>query len=274
MADIYENNDFHHVGDQKQFKAGKTPEPSGHQWCDEDDESDADYENIEHTLEMKETSQTPERRRQDNSEKGTEELKSSTTAAFSIILLYVLLLMVTLGWVGFITVVFIKYSALTEEIQHLRMSHITLKENMSQLSSSLNSSSSQLQAQECIKVCPCDWILFSGSCYYYSKESRNWSRAQEYCVNQASSLAIINNVDELIYLRQKLPSNHWVGLSDRNTEGSWKWVDGRLVDMSDKYWNAGEPNNVKDEDCGELTDRKINDRSCSSDIPWICEKRA
>uniref|UniRef100_W5MQH2 C-type lectin domain-containing protein n=1 Tax=Lepisosteus oculatus TaxID=7918 RepID=W5MQH2_LEPOC len=127
---------------------------------------------------------------------------------------------------------------------------------------------------ECIKVCPCDWILFSGSCYYYSKESRNWSRAQEYCVNQASNLAIINNVDELIYLRQKLSSNHWVGLSDRNTEGSWKWVDGRLVDMSDKYWNAGEPNNVKDEDCGELTDRKINDRSCSSDIPWICEKRA
>ncbi|XP_069051998.1 CD209 antigen-like protein E [Lepisosteus oculatus] len=142
----------------------------------------------------------------------------------------------------------------------------------SQVSSSLNSLSSQLQAQGCTKVCPCDWILFSGSCYYFSKESKDWHRAQQYCVNQASSLAIINNVDELKILSSKISSGYWVGLNDLDSEGRWKWVDRTPVDMSDKYWNAGEPNNVGEEDCGELTNGKINDRMCRSAIPWICEK--
>nr|XP_015204403.1 PREDICTED: CD209 antigen-like protein C isoform X1 [Lepisosteus oculatus] len=265
---------------------------------------------------MKKRSQTPEWRNKDNSEKGviSTEFKSSTNPAAavagtkSIILLYVLLLMVTLGWIVFILLAFIKYSALTEEIQHLRMSHVTLKENSSaeirslgmkqaelmtnesqmssrlnsfifqlqvqesQMLSRLNTLSAQLQAQGCTKVCPCDWILFSGSCYYFSKERRDWSGAQQYCVNQASSLAIINNVDELKYLSSKISSVHWLGLTDSEIENTWKWVDGTTVIMSEIYWNFGEPNNVGEEDCGELTEGKLNDVGCGEIKRWICEK--
>nr|XP_015204415.1 PREDICTED: C-type lectin domain family 4 member M-like isoform X2 [Lepisosteus oculatus] len=312
MADIYGNNDFLHIEAQNQFQTGKTQLPSGHQ-CWDDEESDADYENIEYTLEMKETSQTQERRSQDNSEKRTEEFKSSTPPAAavagtkSIILLYVLLLMVTVGWVVFISLAFIKYSALTEEIQHLRKSQAALKESssseiqslkmkqvglmsndsqissavmnldsqfqthVSQMSSRLNSLTSQLQAQGCTKSCSSDWILFSGNCYYFSKETRDWSGAQQYCGNQDSGLAIINNDDELTHLSSKISSIHWLGLTDLDREGSWKWVDGTPVDK--KYWNLGEPNNAGEEDCGELKEAKLNDGRCSEIKRWICEKR-
>ncbi|MBN3313165.1 CLC4M protein, partial [Atractosteus spatula] len=77
-----------------------------------------------------------------------------------------------------------------------------------------------------------------------------------------------------MYLSSKISSNHRLGLSDSGSEGSWKWVDGTPVDMSDKYWNAGEPNNVVNEDCGELKKSKLNDTPCSINNPWICEKTA
>ncbi|KAG8014935.1 hypothetical protein GBF38_003672 [Nibea albiflora] len=68
----------------------------------------------------------------------------------------------------------------------------------------------------------------------------------------------------------------WIGLSDSETEGTWKWVDGTPMNIS--YWSSGEPNGVPDreEDCGEIldlnTEKNWNDDSCNRKRSWICEK--
>uniref|UniRef100_A0A3P9AVB7 C-type lectin domain-containing protein n=1 Tax=Maylandia zebra TaxID=106582 RepID=A0A3P9AVB7_9CICH len=44
------------------------------------------------------------------------------------------------------------------------------------------------------------------------------------------------------------------------------------------YWNSGEPNGGRNENCGEIktydSEKSWNDESCSNEKFWICEKRA
>ncbi|MGH0135432.1 UNVERIFIED_CONTAM: hypothetical protein FKN15_008041 [Acipenser sinensis] len=121
-----------------------------------------------------------------------------------------------------------------------------------------------------IQTCPCEWTLFSGKCYYFSNENRDWKKAREFCQSQDSDLTVINSDEELNYLKGKVRVAHLVGMSDLETEGVWKWLDGSLVDG--RMWNPGEPNNRGKEDCGEMSNGKLNDIPCNIKQRWICEK--
>ncbi|KAM7009667.1 LOW QUALITY PROTEIN: uncharacterized protein LKV04_001603 [Tautogolabrus adspersus] len=67
----------------------------------------------------------------------------------------------------------------------------------------------------------------------------------------------------------------WIGLTDRETEGTWKWVDGTPLTTS--FWAPSEPNNSgnRNEDCGEMKhdmENNWNDEHCDTQRLWICEK--
>ncbi|CAB1313684.1 unnamed protein product, partial [Coregonus sp. 'balchen'] len=71
----------------------------------------------------------------------------------------------------------------------------------------------------------------------------------------------------------------WIGLTDRETEGSWKWVDGTPLTI--QYWKSGEPNNYgSGEDCAERRliysnpEQNWNDAPCDQLKLGICEKVA
>ncbi|XP_042340909.1 hepatic lectin-like isoform X1 [Plectropomus leopardus] len=72
-----------------------------------------------------------------------------------------------------------------------------------------------------------DWVYFRGSVYYISSNMKNWKESREYCQQRGADLIIINSLAEQEFTRN-FQHQLWIGLTDRETEGTWKWVDGSL----------------------------------------------
>ena len=69
-------------------------------------------------------------------------------------------------------------------------------------------------------------------------------------------LATITSAAENSFILSKLPATGWIGASDAETEGTWRWVTGPEVGttLSSGYtnWNGGEPNNSGNEDYAQF----------------------
>lgn len=132
-------------------------------------------------------------------------------------------------------------------------------------------------------VCPADWHLFNDSCYFISRNSRDWPESKSFCESKGAHLAIIHTAEEQTFLWNLLPRGHWnaywFGITDEHTEDQWKWVDG--TPLVGGFWEVGEPNNHIDEDCGYIVKtlvlervpiRSWYDAPCSMYRNFICEK--
>ena len=74
---------------------------------------------------------------------------------------------------------------------------------------------------------------------------------------------------------------YWIGLSDIDKEGEWKWTDGTGL-AGYKKWKSGQPNNNKgDQDCVAILEGNYNagyhnaewnDLKCSRKLGYICKK--
>nr|XP_014130065.1 hepatic lectin-like [Zonotrichia albicollis] len=66
----------------------------------------------------------------------------------------------------------------------------------------------------------------------------------------------------------------WIGLTDRNSEGNWEWVDGTDYKSSFTFWREGEPNDSgNNEDCAHLwISGKWNDVHCTFECFFVCER--
>ena len=70
-------------------------------------------------------------------------------------------------------------------------------------------------------------------------------------------------------------SSAWIGYSDTQSEGSWKWQNPNEDGMDDNYrkWTPGRPDNYGgNEDCGAVTDQsQWEDLNCETKLPFFCE---
>uniref|UniRef100_A0A8C6VIV8 C-type lectin domain-containing protein n=1 Tax=Naja naja TaxID=35670 RepID=A0A8C6VIV8_NAJNA len=131
-----------------------------------------------------------------------------------------------------------------------------------------------------LPVYPCgaktrEWKHFDGACYFFSIQQDIWHTAESHCEEKNSELVVITNQYEQNFLQsQTRNERYWIGLSDHNDEGQWRWIDGTDYRTSFKNWLEGEPNDhSSNEDCAELSSTgKWNDVPCNIKKFYVCKK--
>ncbi|XP_062420865.1 C-type lectin domain family 4 member E-like [Pungitius pungitius] len=132
------------------------------------------------------------------------------------------------------------------------------------------------------KTYPEGWKMLSGSSYLFSTRADSWTNARTDCRDQGADLVIIDSPQEQKLISDIVKSHTWIGLSDTEIEGTWKWVNGTPLTATEAYWGA-KPGSVQpddaggNEDCVEMvvswnSKRNWNDRDCAFPLKWICEK--
>ncbi|XP_016075153.1 PREDICTED: C-type lectin domain family 17, member A [Miniopterus natalensis] len=207
-----------------------------------------------------------------------------------LVLLCLLLLVASLflGCTGLL-VTLIKYRKVMEELKLLTFQQMAwqanvtgmaglagLRKDIDQVRADTNQSLVELRGLlDCTRVtCPEGWLPFEGKCYYFSTNTKSWDEARKFCQENYSHLVIISSIAEQNFVSKahRSPRVHWLGLSDREHEGKWKWLDGSPVTLS--FWEPEEPNNVNDEDCVSMNKGGTwNDLSCNKATYWICERK-
>uniref|UniRef100_A0AAQ4RPR5 C-type lectin domain-containing protein n=1 Tax=Gasterosteus aculeatus aculeatus TaxID=481459 RepID=A0AAQ4RPR5_GASAC len=146
----------------------------------------------------------------------------------------------------------------------------------------LVSSSTERICRKCLD----GWRLFENKCYFFSSQTLTWSSSRSWCRTQGGDLLVVDSQPEQV--EDNLSGRRlWIGLSDREEEGEWRWVDGSRVLSDVQFWLSRpglgpEPDDWKlddprGEDCGLLdaSEQALGswmDGSCEESYRWICEK--
>ncbi|WP_437288407.1 C-type lectin domain-containing protein [Sorangium sp. So ce406] len=123
----------------------------------------------------------------------------------------------------------------------------------------------------------CDMQTHNGHNYLFCDGQESWTDAKASCASQGMSLVTLNDAEEEAWVN-RLASTYstqkwWMGMNDRASEGTFAWDSGDAVSYTN--WYPGEPNNVGNEDCGQLNrfypEPGWNDEPCSLHLRYICE---
>ncbi|XP_073729804.1 uncharacterized protein [Misgurnus anguillicaudatus] len=113
------------------------------------------------------------------------------------------------------------------------------------------------------------WKYYRFNCYFISSEGKSWTESRTYCRERGADLIIINNKQEQDFIRKTISgqTRYWIGLTDIEFEGRWKWVDGST--LTTRFWVAPEPNGERNESCVASTSSGWFDDKCSNSRKWI-----
>uniref|UniRef100_A0A6I8PGA0 Collectin-12 n=1 Tax=Ornithorhynchus anatinus TaxID=9258 RepID=A0A6I8PGA0_ORNAN len=126
--------------------------------------------------------------------------------------------------------------------------------------------------------CPPHWKNFTDKCYYFATEKEIFDDAKLFCEERSSHLVFINTREEQQWIKKQMVGRDslWIGLTDSDREGEWKWLDGSAPEFTN--WKNGQPDNWgrghgPGEDCAGLIYAGLwNDFQCEDINSFICEK--
>uniref|UniRef100_A0A8C1Q718 Si:ch211-283g2.3 n=1 Tax=Cyprinus carpio TaxID=7962 RepID=A0A8C1Q718_CYPCA len=170
-------------------------------------------------------------------------------------------------------------------LEEMSKSLTDLEDLMLEVKSSIQSLSYKLSfANLLIPGCTeSGWIPFRNSCYLFSHDSMDWTKAKNYCEEKGALLLKIEDGSEREWefvTSTAKPQEYWIGLTDNNT-GQWRWTDETPYTMNKVQWSPGQPDDWKDhklgeegEDCAHITVYGLlNDAHCSIKMNYICEMK-
>ncbi|KAM7406933.1 hypothetical protein PAMA_002910 [Pampus argenteus] len=122
---------------------------------------------------------------------------------------------------------------LSEELSALK-ANLTEERNL--LNASLAEMSKKLQRLQSLsaqnQTCPTGWRMFSCTCYFISITSDSWEKGRQDCRDREGDLVVIDSPEEQEFLSKIAKQSTWIGLSDREKEGTWKWTDGTPLTLT------------------------------------------
>ncbi|HEY9612784.1 C-type lectin domain-containing protein [Allocoleopsis sp.] len=85
----------------------------------------------------------------------------------------------------------------------------------------------------------------TGNEYFLTDAPLTWIEAQAQAVAAGGNLVTINNTEEQKWLLDVFGNTElfWIGLTDQQTEGVWRWASGEEVTYTN--WTPYEPNNAQ-----------------------------
>ncbi|XP_071164168.1 perlucin-like isoform X1 [Mytilus edulis] len=128
--------------------------------------------------------------------------------------------------------------------------------------------------------CPSGWSRHDQSCYHVSRDSASWAEAMKMCEIHGSFLASIETVAEDQYMKtllgaQRHTSSFWLGGSDWDNEGEWKW-EPHAIQMKFTNWHKGQPDNSGGKEHCLSVHRSYRyefvDNNCHDSQHYLCEK--
>ncbi|XP_057709681.1 C-type mannose receptor 2-like [Corythoichthys intestinalis] len=129
--------------------------------------------------------------------------------------------------------------------------------------------------------CPNGWRRFSGSCYRVEKQPATWQEAFDSCTGFGAHLVMITSQSEQAFVNEILVElklagvpDIWIGLSDKDQDGTFRWVDKTISWY--KNYGLGWPKNTPDLwDCGQIytgnSKAKWQTSNCFKKLAYVCE---
>ena len=119
---------------------------------------------------------------------------------------------------------------------------------------------------------------FQGHDYLMVKEKMTWENAEAFCEQLGGHLVTITTKEEYEFARKlQLSNGHiWIGFTDKEKEGDWKWVTGEAATFTN--WYRGQPDNsvggwggAPQNYCLMESNGLWDDREASATYSFICE---
>lgn len=137
-----------------------------------------------------------------------------------------------------------------------------------------------------INIGEASYLPSTGHYYFYVSDiGITWNEAKVAAENQTffglqGYLATITTEEESQLAGEQSPGTGWIGASDAQTEGTWKWVtgpeagdviwigeqNGSAQNGAFTFWNSSEPNNFGNEDYAHITDPSVGQTGSWNDL--------
>lgn len=120
--------------------------------------------------------------------------------------------------------------------------------------------------------------------YWLCELRQTYAEALAFCAADGAQLVVINDEEEGKAIASRIAfitrttgfsSQHFIGLHDQDSPGTYTWIDGTPLDYQN--WRKGEPSSAMTmvcatEDCGTIyASGAWNDACCVSKLAFVCE---